>query len=100
MGLVPERKRQHIMVTRPAKQDVADMLENVYSILGNQLLMLKNRAAIDELDGKDAAKLHKYTLTLQLLTEQERMHTQGYALETYSDEDLRVLTDKIKGDSP
>lgn len=95
--------QKRILVGRPAKQSVADMLDNVYQILGNQIQMLKNRSVIDELDGKDAAKLHKYALTLQLLTTQEEKHTAQYALDTYSDADLKKLTDKIEndgGDSP
>lgn len=78
---------------------MADMLENVYEILGKQILMLKNRACIDELDGKDASKLHKYAQTLQLLTQEEDKHTAQYALETYSDADLAQLTDKINNNN-
>lgn len=95
-----DKKRKHIMVTRPPRQNVADMLENVYHILGNQISMLKNRAVIEELDTKDASKLHKYALTLQLLTQEEDKHTAQYALETYSDADLAKLTAKIEADSP
>lgn len=95
---IEKRPRKVVMVSRPPKENVANMLENIYQILGNQTRLLKNRALIEELDGKDAAKLLKYTQTLQLLTQEEDKHTASYALETYSDADLAQLHASIQSD--
>lgn len=92
-------KQKQIIVSRPPRANVADMLENVYSILGNQLRILKNRGSVDELTPKDAAKLHKMVQTLDILSVQEARHTAEYALDTYSDAELAALTDKITNDS-
>lgn len=70
------------------------MLSDIYDILGTQITKLKTRALLDELDGKDAAKLHKYALTLQLLTAEEAKRTESFALGEYSDAELKALVDK------
>ena len=89
-------KTRHVMITRPVQPKVEGMLGDLYEIISSQLHQLKLRAILQELSASDAAKMHRYALTLTLLRQEEDKRTEKLRLSDYSDAELERLAANSK----